>query len=124
LAIHPQSAPAYNKLAVALMRLGRSDEAVAAFEQSIKLDPGSAAAQYNLGLAFSKQHPTEAMGHLQKTIEIDSNLASAHRALGELHLQQHDFAAAETCLTLLKAEAERAEILSLIRRCHSEQSAN
>src|SRR5690606_14761831 len=49
LAIRPQSATAHNNLAVALARLGRSEEAIAQFKLAVKFDPESAPSEFNLG---------------------------------------------------------------------------
>lgn len=121
LAIRPRSATAHNNLGVALANVGRAAEAVAQYEQSLDIDPKSAAAHFNLGLALSNDRPGEAIKHLEQAIELNSGMASSHRALGELFLQERRYADAEAslrrCLSLLRDKAERDRIIDLIQSC-------
>ena len=73
LAIKPQPA-IYNDLGFVLEREGLADEAAEMYRKAIKLDPGSASAQYNLGssLARSGQY-AEAESHLRKALKISPN---------------------------------------------------
>jgi serine/threonine-protein kinase len=85
LAIHPQSATAHNNLAVALVHLGRSDEAIVEYEQSLKFDPNSAATHFKLSLALAQDHPNEATQHRQRALELNASLATIHRTLEKSH---------------------------------------
>ena len=73
LAIKEQPA-IYNDLGFVLEREGLADEAAEMYRKAIKLDPGSASAQYNLGssLARSGQY-AEAESHLRKALKISPN---------------------------------------------------
>ncbi|MGD9647940.1 MAG: protein kinase [Pirellulales bacterium] len=126
LAIHPRSATAHNNLAVALSSLGRTSEAIAAYERSLALDPESAAAHFNLARAFATTQSPNAILHLQRAIELDGGLAAAHRLLGELYTGQGRYDDAEKslqrCLPLLRDEAERREVLELLRACEAQRS--
>jgi tetratricopeptide (TPR) repeat protein len=52
IACDPAHAMAYNGLGAAFKRAGRVDEAVAAWEKALELDPGLGASMYNLGVAY------------------------------------------------------------------------
>ena len=75
----------YNDLGFVLERQGLLDEAAAAYEKSIKLEPGSASAQYNLGAMLARSGKfAEAERHLRAAIKADPTQAAAHRALAQV----------------------------------------
>jgi len=75
----------YNDLGFVLERQGLLDEAAAAYEKSIKLDPGSASANYNLGAMLARSGKfAEAERHLRAAIKADPAQAAAHRALAQV----------------------------------------
>lgn len=125
LAIQPQAATAHNNLAVALIKVGRSAEAIAEFEQSVGLDANSAAPHYNLGRALSPDQPQRAIEHLRQAAQRKPGLVSAHRALAELYLQTRKYpeaqASLQTCLALLTNDVERGEIINLLKRCETQK---
>ena len=95
LAIRPQSATAHNNLGVTLAALGRSDEAIAEYEQALRLDGKSAQIPYNLGLALLQQ---------QRFVEAESALSK--------------------CLELLGDESTvRSQVVELLRQCLALQPA-
>lgn len=125
LAIHPQSAPAQNNVAVALANLGRSAEATAQYEKALQLDPDSAATRVNLALALSQSRPDDAIGHLKRAIELNPKLGAAYRTLGKLLVQERRYAEAgsalSACALLLQDEApEQSEVLELLRICNAQ----
>jgi Flp pilus assembly protein TadD len=75
---------------VALARSGRIGEARAEFAEAVRLDPGSAEAQNNLGLALVQTgQAAEAVAHFQAAVaaapefrEARQNLERALRLLG------------------------------------------
>ena len=75
----------YNDLGFVLERQGLLEEAAAAYEKSIKLDPGSASAHYNLGAMLARSGKfAEAERHLRAAIKADPTQAAAHRALAQV----------------------------------------
>jgi Flp pilus assembly protein TadD len=81
LAIKPQPA-IYNDLGFVLERQGLSEEAVEAYRKSIKLDPGSASAHYNLGSSLARSGKfAEAERHLRSALKKSPN-AQTYTGLG------------------------------------------
>ena len=78
----------HNDLGFVLEREGLTEEAVAAYRQAIKLDPGLASAHYNLGssLARSGQY-AEAESHLRRALKL-SPTARTYTGLGIVLWQQ------------------------------------
>lgn len=58
--INPEYPLAYNSLATAYGRFGREDEAIAAFKEALRLDPGLDDARYNLIRAYIQNGEKEA----------------------------------------------------------------
>ncbi len=84
LAIKPQPA-IYNDLGVVLEREGLPAEAVAAYRAALKLDPKSAAANYNLGSSLARSgNYAEAERHFRAAIKADPKNAAAHQALAQV----------------------------------------
>jgi len=48
-------ADAHNNLAVAFLRSGEFEQAIAHYKQAVAIDPGSAEMQYNLGNALARE---------------------------------------------------------------------
>src|ERR1700724_562135 len=57
---NPMSAEAYNTRGVAYARIGKFQEAIADFSQSINLSPGNAASMTNRALAYRKMNRDDA----------------------------------------------------------------
>jgi tetratricopeptide (TPR) repeat protein len=96
---HAEDLAAYTKLlhgdpgnplrhdAVATLYLdaGQLDAAIAEFRESLRLNPGSAPTQYNLGFALSARgRRDEAIAAFQEALRIDPDYAQAHNNLGAL----------------------------------------
>jgi tetratricopeptide (TPR) repeat protein len=69
----PDSAEAHNGLAVALVRKGRLDEAVAHFQKAVALKPDFTEPYYNLGdtLFYLEGKPREALAAWRAVLRID-----------------------------------------------------
>lgn len=77
-----QSGP-FTEKGYALRRLGRVDEAISAFKQSIALNPGGYVALYELGSIYNEQKRyADAEGFLNQSIRNKSDYAAAHEELG------------------------------------------
>ena len=83
----PGFARAYNNLGIALLRLSRTNEAVANFQKAIEVesDPDFADAYNNLAnLLAAQNRQAEAIEHYQKAIRINPDFAEARCGLADL----------------------------------------
>ncbi|MGC8745175.1 MAG: tetratricopeptide repeat protein [Candidatus Saccharicenans sp.] len=70
-------------------------EAVAGFEEAIKLNPGNWAYYFNLGLALKKMNKTEeAKAAFKKAVELNPESFSANKEMAELLAKDGDFSGA------------------------------
>ncbi len=70
--------------------------AVAAFRKALELEPGSAHFAYLLGASlYSSGDPKEAIGPLQKSVQLDSKVLNPHLTLGRALDELHDTMNAE-----------------------------
>jgi tetratricopeptide (TPR) repeat protein len=74
---------AYYNLGIALSAQGKTDEAIAHYQQAIELRPGYAEAHYNLGrLLAQKGQLNDAVSHYERALEINPADAEARNNLG------------------------------------------
>jgi Flp pilus assembly protein TadD len=98
----PPYAPLQYKLASALDKVGRADEAMKHYQAALALDETSAKTHNDFAvLLMSRHQDAEAKRHLERAIELDPDLANAHANLSLLCAKTHDYARAI-------AEGERA----------------
>jgi Flp pilus assembly protein TadD len=96
LVANAKSAKSHNNLALALVELGRLDEAAGHFEKSLELEP-KAEIYSDLGFTMARLgKPDEALADYRKALELDPNCASAHFNLAVGFVQGSDFAQAES----------------------------
>ena len=70
--------------------MGRVDEAVSAFTETLKLQPDHAEAHYNLAIAaLTRSEPDEANRHLAEALRIRPDYPEAHAAMGDLLASQN-----------------------------------
>lgn len=82
------SAVSHSKRGVALVHLGRVDEAIAEFSRAVALQPGYAQAYSNLGNVYrEKGQLTEAIAAYERALAIDPDYWVAHQNLGSLYKQ-------------------------------------
>ncbi len=81
----------HNNLGEAYRALGRLPEAQACYQRALTLDPGFAAAHYNLGLTYGAQQAAAAQHHYQQAVALAprhvlarNNLANVLRAQGHV----------------------------------------
>ena len=71
------------------MRLGRVPEAMAHWEQALRLKPDFAEAHYNLGVALEEAgRAQEAIGHYEQALRIKPDFAEAQKELARLRTVQ------------------------------------
>ncbi len=83
IAHNPACWMAHNNLAIALADAGRCGEAVAHFEQALRLRPAYPEAEANLGEALNRLGRSgEAIPHLERALQLQPTYADAHHNLG------------------------------------------
>lgn len=83
----------YNNLGLCLRMQDRLEEAVAAYETTLRIDPAYAEAHSNLGLdLLALGRPAAAAASSRRAIELRPRMAEAHWNLGLSYLVQGDFA--------------------------------
>jgi tetratricopeptide (TPR) repeat protein len=79
----PSNPRARNDLGLALVQLGKVQEAIGQYEQALRIKADYADAHNNLGLALREQGGLqEAIGHYEQALQINPNSAQAHNNLG------------------------------------------
>jgi tetratricopeptide (TPR) repeat protein len=82
--IEPRYAVSQYNYGLALIAIGRKDEALEHLAAAAKLDPRNADAQFNLGVFFLQQkHFADAAGCFEATLKLKPGYATAHLRLGE-----------------------------------------
>lgn len=82
----PEMASAWNHLAVALEELGRTEEALAAYDRALAADGSYWQAVFNRGLLLRKQgRDSAAMEMFRRVLELNPGHAASHYELGVLH---------------------------------------
>jgi len=85
LAVQPDLIDARVQLGRALAALGRNDEALTQFKAALAAAPDHAGAHCHSSLSLEAlNQPAEALKHAQRSVEIDSGLAEAQFALGQI----------------------------------------
>jgi tetratricopeptide (TPR) repeat protein len=76
-------------LGLALVQLGRPQEAIGHYEQAVRLKPDFAEAHYNWGVALEQAgRVQEAIGHYEQSLRIKPDFAKARDALARLQASQ------------------------------------
>jgi tetratricopeptide (TPR) repeat protein/mono/diheme cytochrome c family protein len=84
-----------NDAAVIYRELGRFDRALAHFSAVAGLEPGSPAAQYNVGVTLEALHrDDEAVSRYAEAIRLESSYAPAHNALANVLYRRRELDAA------------------------------
>jgi len=82
--LQPGFADAYDILGIALAQTGSTADAIARFEQALRLDASAADGHNNLGNALAAAGRTaEAIAQYREALRLDPGYAPAHRSLGE-----------------------------------------
>ena len=83
MAANPRSSYLHRNLGKAYRKLGRLEDAIAEFEESLKLDPDNFGTLTDFGSAlFEASHIDRAEGHFKAALEINEHVAVAYFNLG------------------------------------------
>ena len=83
LAADPDQVMMHDDVASLYLQFGRIDEAVGHYRESVRLQPESPAAAYNLGTGLLQAGELdEAVAHLQRALRLNPDYALAHNNLG------------------------------------------
>ena len=83
LAKNPGCWMAHNTLGIALRQAGRVQDAIAQYEQALRIKPDFAEAHSNLGIALAQTGKTEeAIAHFEQALRIKPDFAEVHYNLG------------------------------------------
>jgi tetratricopeptide (TPR) repeat protein len=90
-ALKPRSAEAAMVLGLALAHLGRHREAIAAYDESLRYQPGDPALHFNKGLALEEIHEwPRAKREYERAVELDPQHAEALALLASLNAADGD----------------------------------
>lgn len=97
--LQPDWVEAHINLGVALYQMGQTDEARAAFQAAVQLDPMNGISRYNLGCVLEEQGETDAaITHLRRAArampghaDVHFNLALAYEKRGEARLAREQW---------------------------------
>ncbi len=91
----PRNTRALVNLGTVLMRSGRPDEALARYDEAVRIDPNNSEAQFNLGLTLAGRNQLDgAVVHLQEATRLVPQSAMAQYDLGTVFAQRGDLAPA------------------------------
>jgi tetratricopeptide (TPR) repeat protein len=73
--IKPDCAKGYFNLGCVYYRQGKLEEAIASFQQALKMEPNHAEAHYNLGVIYYAKHEFKlAVQHLDEAVKFGKNV--------------------------------------------------
>lgn len=109
IALNPNYADAHEFFGLALVTMGRFEEAVSEEKRSLELNPVSADANSAMGFVlYNAGRNDQAIEQLRKTLEMDPNLPPAFLVLGEAYVEKSMYgeaiALAQKTMTLPSSE--------------------
>jgi tetratricopeptide (TPR) repeat protein len=117
-ALAPADRLLQNNLAVVLHACGREEEAIAAAEDTIQLDPRWEVGHITLGNLLKDRSPAAAIGHLRQAVTLNPASADAYNSLGILLASADDPEAAACFEAALARDPNHAESWLNLATCH------
>jgi predicted O-linked N-acetylglucosamine transferase (SPINDLY family) len=104
----------HNHLGMALLRLGRLEDAAACFGRALALDPRFALAHNNLGVVRQRQERLDdAIACYSQAVATDPKYSAAHKNLGQARRLKNEFAsAAESFRAAIALNPDDADALA------------
>jgi tetratricopeptide (TPR) repeat protein len=120
----PQSVAAYNGIGVAYTMLKKYEDAIAAQQKALELQPDFAKAHAGIGLAYLRQNKTElALKHYQQAVTVDPQFLEAHLKIAVILLNQQRYAeATDAYLTIISLKPDDAEVYHNLGLCYAYQA--
>lgn len=111
---------AWNHLGLAFHRAGRPNEAAAAYQQALRMNPNLKVTRYNLGCLYFEQNNLQgAITELAAYTVLEPNVLPAWLKLGSAYLRSRQNEAAEKCyLTALQLNPSLPEALNGLGLIH------
>jgi tetratricopeptide (TPR) repeat protein len=98
----------YCNLGTALYRAGRMGDAVAAYQDAVRVNPEDNTAYYCLGVAATRaQDYEQAIAAFQKAISLSHHHAESYYGLGYVHFLMQDYPAAIAAVGAAKQHSEK-----------------
>lgn len=95
---------AYNYMVQSLLKLSRTDDAIKAYQQAIRLDPTNDSYHANLGdIYFSLGRSDDAASEYNMAVRIDPTSTRNRYSLGQAYMQTGDYAGAEQAFKAVNA---------------------
>jgi tetratricopeptide (TPR) repeat protein len=92
IARHPDEPGLHDDAALLYLEVGKPEQAIAQFRQSLAIKGESAVAHFNLGTALTvARRLDEAAAEFQRAIQVDPGYANAHNNLGSVLLAQKKY---------------------------------
>jgi tetratricopeptide (TPR) repeat protein len=96
-----------------ILRRGKKEDSLSAFEDAVTLDAGNPEAHYNLGRAYAAaERFQKACASFTKALALDADYVEAHEALGEASYNCEDYASALKHLTKARAASPESESIT------------
>ncbi|MFJ4581721.1 tetratricopeptide repeat protein [Streptomyces echinatus] len=88
--LEPDNKFAWFNLGVVAQEVGNTDDARAAYERSLRIDPAFPPALFNEALLFETSAPDRAVALLERATDADPKAATAHLHLGRIWARKED----------------------------------
>jgi Flp pilus assembly protein TadD len=117
IALSPNSSytqTSYDYLVQSLLKLNRTDDAIKAYKQAIRLDPTNDSYHANLGnIYFSIDRYNDAAMEYKAAVRIDPTSSANWYSLGQSYMQMGDYAGAEQAFKTIKGQSPRDAMFAL-----------
>jgi tetratricopeptide (TPR) repeat protein len=106
--LHHQGSIYYCNLGTALYRAGQMGDAIAAYQDAVRVNPEDNTAYYCLGVAATRlQDYEQAIAAFQKAISLSRHHAESYYGLGYVHFLLKDYPAAIAAVGAAKQHSEK-----------------
>jgi len=104
----------YHYLVQSLLKLNRTDDAIKAYKQAIRLDPTNGSYHANLGnIYFSVDRYDDAAAEYKAAVRIDPTSTLNWYSLGQAYMQAGNYAGAEQAFKTIKAQSPHDAMFAL-----------